>query len=478
MCWLLAVSVLFTAVTFSRYTGAQSGDAGTSLSRFACSYEISDVSASTFSNADYWLDTELKDTAMNTARTVRFAVRNHTLLPDGRVERISDVDLQSSLRLYAPAEFAGNLALQVAEVVNDEYITRTPQYVLGNLIYQVDGQSGEYEYVTDAEGNRMFAQYGGSDTELDTALFKDYEARGNHEDETLVMSGGFTSETGGGHTGTVSAYCESTQNRVTITAAMSKAEYCVGFSRGDVPNEGDLVPSAGSASLLYLDCEKVVPFYTVDISMPRLLFEQEDGAQARTFVLFITLLEHTENGDFDAAWGAQEMADLLVPPQKAGDAVKTFNGATVTGYHFEKKLPVVSLPDETKIGDTTVRVETTYDYKNGGTRFSFSHVAPLSEETATIVHPIEAFYDKTLTSQTSDFSAIADVQEYYGTCSNGGKSGYISFADVPGNPYYASYDNESKQGSKDYTIGEVLSKGYATKLNVLFVQVSEPAGGQ
>ena len=140
LCCLLAVSILFTGVTFSRYAGFTSGTTDVSLGRFACSYEIGDMSAGTFSNAEYWLQLSGGATSMNTARSVRFTVRNYTLLPDGNPDRISDVDLQSTLRLYAPAEFLGNLAVQVAEMDEEgNYITRTHQYVLEDLIYDGGG---------------------------------------------------------------------------------------------------------------------------------------------------------------------------------------------------------------------------------------------------------------------------------------------------------------------------------------------------
>ncbi len=127
LCYLLAVSILFTGVTFSRYVSFTSGNTDAMLSRFAVSYEIGDMSALTFSNADYWLNLGGAQVAMNTARTVRFTVRNHTRTEDGAPDRISDIDLQSTLRLYAPAEFVKNLAVQVAEAnAAGEYITKTP----------------------------------------------------------------------------------------------------------------------------------------------------------------------------------------------------------------------------------------------------------------------------------------------------------------------------------------------------------------
>src|SRR5699024_12224078 len=61
-----------------------------------CSSDL--MSAATFSNVDYWLTIDGEQTAMNTARSIRFTVRNNTQFENGQVDRISDVDLQSTLR--------------------------------------------------------------------------------------------------------------------------------------------------------------------------------------------------------------------------------------------------------------------------------------------------------------------------------------------------------------------------------------------
>ena len=51
-------------------------------------------------------------------------------------------------------------------------------------------------------------------------------------------------------------------------------------------------------------------------------------------------------------------------------------------------------------------------------------------------------------------------------------SGYINFSDLPESPYFASHTEEENDENK-LSLGEVLSKGYYTRLNVLFVQASE-----
>ncbi len=459
LCCLLAVSILFTGVTFSRYAGFTSGTTDVSLGRFACSYEIGDMSASTFSNAEYWLQINGVATSMNTARSVRFSIRNYTLQEDGSPDRISDVDLQSTLRFYAPAEFLGNLAVQIAEVDKEgNYITKTPQYVLEDFIY-------------DSAGNFVVWKKG---SVLDTSNSKDYEARpdiyGNQVDEILSMSGGFTGKEGN-HTGTISAFCKDTKTSVSITSVMAEAQYSVGFYRGWVGDENKSAPQ------FYLDCRKEVPFYTLDISLPEMLLKANGTAQSRTFVLFLTTLHLTENEDFESTWTGTEsgMAENLERLEK-GERDVYFNDATVTGYHFDTKADLCKLTNGTLAPNglqTTIRIQKTYDEQ--GSTLSYHHVAPLSEGATSIVHPIEDFYNSqgvSVNLADIDFSLVTEVHSLFGKCSNGGLSGYISFADITDSPYYQTYSSQ-QTGESDYIVRESLSKGYATRLNILFVQASQ-----
>ena len=460
LCCLLAVSILFTGVTFSRYAGFTSGTTDVSLGRFACSYEIGDMSASTFSNAEYWLQLNGVATSMNTARSVRFSIRNYTLQENGRPDRISDVDLQSTLRLYAPAEFLGNLAVQIEEVDNEgNYITKTPQYVLEDFIYD-----GAGNFVVWKDGSGI----------LDTSKSKDYEARpdiyGNQVDEKLSMSGGFTGREEN-HTGTISAYCAETGTSVSITSVMAEAQYSVGFYRGWVGDENKSAPQ------FYLDCRKEVPFYTLDISLPEMLLKANGTAQSRTFVLFLSVLNLTENQDFKSNWTASGMAENLERLEK-GERDVYFNGATVTGYHFDTKANLYDydLTDGILVANgsqTTIRIQKTFEEQ--GKRLSYHHVAPLSEGATSIVHPIEDFYNSqgvSVNLADIDFSSVTEVHSLFGKCSNGGRSGYISFENITDSPYYATYSAPS-QTVQDYIIRESLSKGYSTLLNVLFVQSSQ-----
>lgn len=517
LSYLVIVSILLTGVSLARYTGATSGDVSASLSRFICSYEIKDASSLTFSNTDYWLEVEDGMSATNTARSVRFDLRNHLLSADGSAGRTSDVALQSTVRLYAPAEFAGNLALQFARVeANGEYTVLTPQYVLGDLIYEVSDTDGDGKYDKVPSGTeRTFAT---DSRTIRTGMSQDYSDRTDGltgdaiagVEEVLSVSGGFTG-TKDAHTGTVTALSASSGTELTITSSVQTARYSVGFTRTEARGEDAEVgggTSAGGkmAPLLYLDCERETAFYTVDLTLPAMYFDA-GVAQSKSFVLFLTAIDRVHNSDFTAIWGggesgtagevgggANEWADLLREPV-AGTTPYTFNGARVLGYHFTRDLPVYNAEQshaDAPAGKTTVRITKTYDYANGGAVLAYDHVAPVSEidGSASVVHSIASFYaDTNGTAASPAFTSVKGVNGWadgaynaasalFGRCENAGKSGYIWFGNLSDDPFYDTYDEQTAQGKAKYELSDALSKGYSTTLNVLFAQASGSPAAQ
>lgn len=446
LAFLLITAVLFTGATFSRYSSFMSGDLETIISKFAVSYEIGDMSAATFANADYWLTISDDKVAMNAARSVRFTLRNHTLRQDETVDRVSEVDLQGSLRFYAPAEFISSLAVQVVEVdASGGYVTRTPQYVISEFLY-------------DEYGN--FRSWNQGET-VETANFEDYDAREDGAvDEVLYMNGGFSRDANA-HTGMISAYCRKTGNRLSITASMTETEYSVGFYRRSA------VEASLSAPQFYLDCVKEIPFYALDITLPEMFFSADEGARQKSFVVFITVLDRNEGEDFGVRWDQKYL-------QQGAD----FNGARVTGYHFDRDAEIYAADASGALvstgAKTTIRIKKSFT-DNGGV-ISYWHVAPLSEGAPSLVHPVTDFYDGTGgAAEVGDFSKVTTVHSLYGKCSNGGASGFISLAGVTDDPYHAEFTTD-ESAADDYAIDISLSKGYATKLNVLFAQMSQTEG--
>ena len=65
-------------------------------------------------------------------------------------------------------------------------------------------------------------------------------------------------------------------------------------------------------------------------------------------------------------------------------------------------------------------------------------------------------------------------------CSNGGKSGYIYFDDITDDPYYdtsTQKNNDPDGTARIYMFSDAISKGFMTKLNMLFVQTDATTDG-
>lgn len=468
LLYLLVVSALLAGVTFARYSTFTSGDVSTDIAGFRCSYSINDMSSNTFSNADYWLrpDDGSAPTPLNTARTVRYTLSNSS------AGIVSEVDLQAAIRLYAPAEFVDSLAVQLAYLDGTTPVPVTPQYVLGDLIY-------------DGTAYRAWGTSGSFKTENS----ENYEDLDYGECE-LTMSGGITTDTDGKLSGSVSGVYTDKVNHandgvvndinttITISASTTTARYSVGFQRNErmasqVEEVGYIMGE--NAPMLYLDLQKDVPYYTVDISTPEMFFEAGNDT-SRVFVLYVTVVKQIKSEDLSLEWGdvkkysADYWSSLLQAPAASTDN-KYYNGALVTGYHFEREADVYD-ENGSVVGHTTVRINKIYDYANGGYTLEFEHVAPLSEgsDSATIAHPINEFYtDTTGTAYNDTILTMETVQNLYGKCSNGGKSGYMSLNGFTDDPFVENYG----ETAAFYMLSQSLSKGYSTKLNALFVQASE-----
>ena len=471
LLYLLVVSALLAGVTFARYSTFTSGDVSTDIAGFRCSYSINDMSSNTFSNADYWLEPDdgSEPTPLNTARTVRYTLSN------SRGGIVSEVDLQAAIRLYAPAEFVDSLAVQLAYLDGTTPVPVTPQYVLSDLIYD-----GTAYRDWDTSGS------------FDTGNSEPYEDL-DYGERTLTMSGGIT-DTDGKLSGSVSGVYTDTVDHandgvvndknttITISASTTTARYSVGFQRNErmasqVEEVGYIMGE--NAPMLYLDLQKDVPYYTVDMSTPEMFFEAGNDT-SRVFVLYVTVVKQIKSEDLSLEWGAEKIGNdsysadywnsLLQAPASSTDN-KYYNGALVTGYHFEREADVYD-ENGSVVGHTTVRINKIYDYVNGGYTLEFEHVAPLSEgsDSATIVHPINEFYtDTTGTAYNDTILTMETVQNLYGKCSNGGKSGYMSLSGFTDDPFVENYG----ETAAFYMLSQSLSKGYSTKLNALFVQASE-----
>ena len=533
LCGLLAVAVLFTGTTFSRYSTQISGDVQTNLSPFVASYTIQDISSTNFPNLDYWLAVEASENRpLSVARTVRFTISNQN-----ESGRVSGVDLQASLRFRVPAELGDNLVLQVEEVRSEGgqtvSVPLTPQYIIGNLVYETKQatSTSEYEYDLKTDGSRKFRATG---TQLDTRYFADYSARGD-VNENLTLTGGLDEKTG---EGTIMAEAPDTKdkdgktikgNRISVTSAIVETEYSIGYQRGKTDSDYQ--------SELFVDLVGEHRYYTIDITLPEMFLDAEmnngeRAVQSRTFVLYVTLAEMIDfDGDSESNsggnsesnsesnsegnsggqtqtrdWGSGNTShdNVLTAPGAGGvpDDYK-INGDTVVGYHFDVQAQTYDKDEKDRKSTEQVRVVRRYGYEieetdgnkvvryTGNNTLSFQHVAPLTTEdlaqAALYAHPI-IIYDSIqaavkgagVSGGTAYVGSAAVINgtnaAYYGVCSNYGNLDepyMILLTGLPQDPRYAVYLDTYDGIQQNYFMYDELSRKYDAQLTMLFVQASE-----
>lgn len=528
LCGLLAVAVLFTGTTFSRYSTQISGDVQTNLSPFVASYTIQDISSTNFPNLDYWLAVEASENRpLSVARTVRFTISNQN-----ESGRVSGVDLQASLRFRVPAELGDNLVLQVEEVRSEGgqtvSVPLTPQYIIGNLVYETKQatSTSEYEYDLKTDGSRKFRATG---TQLNTRYFADYSARGD-VNENLTLTGGLDGETG---VGTIMAEAPDTKdkdgktikgNRISVTSAIVETEYSIGYQRGKTDSDYQ--------SELFVDLVGEHRYYTIDITLPEMFLDAEvegkRAVQSRTFVLYVTLAEMIDfDGDSESNSGGNSESNsegnsggqtqtrdwsngntnydnILTAPGTGTDSENyKINGDTVVGYHFDVQAQTYDKDEKDRKSTEQVRVVRRYGYEieerggekvvryTGNNTLSFQHVAPLTTEdlaqAALYAHPIiiyDSIQDAVEGAGTKDGSAYvgsaADINgtdaAYYGVCSNYGnltQKYMILLTGLPQDPRYAVYLDTYDGIQQNYFMYDELSRKYDAQLTMLFVQASE-----
>lgn len=444
LSYLLVVSLLFTGVTFSRYSMTTSGDSSAPLSRFHCSYEVDEISATSIPNVNYWLN---NNSAASTARTLRYSISNF------KGDVTSDVAVRAHLRVYLPAEMARHLALQIGtmNIAEGTVTSYTPEIVLDELIAKREADTANAETV------------------IDTSSFKNYYDSGVHNaaDEELTVSGSLESAS----PRTISAVNRGGSGlSFTITASTKEAQYSLGFQRGK--NENDYAPQ------LFLDLVREMEFYTIDLYLPSMEFPAGQPL-TKMYIVYLTLTKRVDSADFKARWsGAEGVKAVLAttdadgkvpvennsvlinsPPAAAGEAYY-YNGAKVLGYHFDQTTQFAA--QATAEGDTpkstTVRIQCLYDAKEGGYDIKLFHVAPITEDsTENYVHPITPaqgsaiVFDKKNNTFSGNFST--------GTCDQNQK---IDLTNIVAHPF--------TEGLNAY---QVLSKSYEVNFKALFVQASE-----
>ena len=529
LCGLLAVAVLFTGTTFSRYSTQISGDVQTNLSPFVASYTIQDISSTNFPNLDYWLAVEASENRpLSVARTVRFTISNQN-----ESGRVSGVDLQASLRFRVPAELGDNLVLQVEEVRSEGgqtvSVPLTPQYIIGNLVYETKQATPTSEYEYDLKTGKKEFRSSATGTQLNTRYFADYSARGD-VNENLTLTGGLNGTTG---EGTIMAEAPDTKdkdgktikgNRISVTSAIVETEYSIGYQRGKTDSDYQ--------SELFVDLVGEHRYYTIDITLPEMFLDAEvegkRAVQSRTFVLYVTLAEMIDfDGDSESNsggnsesnsegnsggqtqardWGSGNTShDNVLTAPGAGVVPDDYkiNGDTVVGYHFDVQAQTYDKDEKDRKSTEQVRVVRRYGYEieetdgnkvvryTGNNTLSFQHVAPLTTEdlaqAALYAHPI-IIYDSIqaavkgagVSGGTAYVGSAADINgtnaAYYGVCSNYGnltQKYMMLLTGLPQDPRYAVYRDTYDGIQQNYFMYDELSRKYDAQLTMLFVQASE-----
>lgn len=460
LCLLLVVALLFAGVTFSRYQSRFTSENSVGVAEFDASYTIDSVNTTSFGNAYFWqlYNGFWMDQGSGTASTVRITMYNN-----------SAIDLRPTLRLEGPAEFWENIALQItpttgtgSNIAADTENPLTTQLVIADLVRKREaGQSGTG---SDGEPETHRYTYGeyqswGTNGTFDTLNSDDFGQLGDGESE-LAMTGGITESDDGTVSGSVTATRQNTsvenepENdwKMTITASEEEVNFSLGFTR-----------QQGNSALpaLYLDCTADVPYYTIEIEIPRELTPSRsttyvvylnwtNAIQAKALgIKFPTGNSTASDTGFDV--DGNFWTNLIDETPDPDLLTVTANGTefTVLGYHFNyTNVPYSTSAGGDIAGDTTVRL--TRNFANG---ISYQHIARLNENDAVFPHDI-------------------DPENGYYRCS-GDNPAYFEANTINNlSSNFISTTLKTMQGEGEYDYVGVSEKGYSTRISVTFVQAS------
>lgn len=500
---LLAVALLFSGVTFARFALERRGSIDTGVALFDASYTVEGVNSLTFGNQSYWQTLAGGWYAQGGSRTVRIGMHNN-----------SDIDVRANvLHMEGPAEFWENIALQLTTVnttVKEESESETgyaagevvtTQYVLADfLLERGDGKTADGS-TSGEEHNFEYGDYyinwdtqtpnkvdeNTQDGTFDTGFSDEFGQRGSIE-ETFLMSGGIDFEDKNGDYGSVTAVRRSARDTatdpetpafsgqdltITITASMKEVQYSVGFVRKD-----------GNSSMpaFYLDCVKLVPYYTIEITLPDNYAESgnqgdpyfvldakngSDSGETDSLLVFLTWTNALGSSDLstDVARTPAELEEIATGG--SGEQVGTYNGATVIGYHFNYNgVPATQSGQSI---ETTVRMnkalKTWTVGEDGaisttpvdeGKQITWEHIASINSGEGAYPHPLIEQTDKSYRCNRENY-----VEINAGVLGSGKYDGSFSSSEFE----TTTVDNK--------TVCVAAEKGYAVRFGVDFVQHSE-----
>lgn len=345
---LLAVTLLFSGVTFARYLSNDRIDSSVGIAGFDATYSVDRVNSTTFGNQDYWINVggTWVPQGAGTAITVGMTLKNN-----------GDTSVQPTLHFEGPAEYWNNIALQLTTAKDDFTSDKvlTPQLVIGSIF----GKNGEIKTGTDGENQTGSSDYG------------DYGSLGGGNTTlTVVTEGTKTKATWGENSMVISSF----------EKAKAEAKYSVGFARKD---GNEILPP------VFVDCEKTMIYYSIDITLPALdLGAAEDGEEKPSEQRVIVWLTWTKD-----AVNSSTAADEDFWKELAKGKLFTIENESITilGYHFDVSgVPVVEesgnetgVPVVNETGETTtVRLKK----KLGSEDLEYFHVASINDTDGSYVH--------------------------------------------------------------------------------------------
>ena len=466
LCLLLVVALLFAGVTFSRYQSRFTSENSVGVAEFDASYTIDSVNTTSFGNTHFWqlYNGFWMDQGSGTASTVRITMYNN-----------SAIDLRPTIRMEGPAEFWENIALQItpttgtgSNIAADTENPLTTQLVIADLVRERKaGQSGTGSDGEEEEHRYTYGEYQswGTNGTFDTLNSDDFGQLGDGE-SGLAMTGGITESDVGTVSGSVTATWQNTtvenepENdwKMTITASEEEVNFSLGFTR-----------QQGNSALpaLYLDCTADVPYYTIEIEIPRELTPENrsttyvvylnwsNAIQAKALgIKFPTGSSTASDTGFDV--DGNFWTNLIATG--AQPTTVTANGTefTVLGYHFNyTDVPYSTSAGGANAGDTTVRLIREFANTALGTTetISYQHIARLNENDAVFPHDIHP-------------------ENGYYRCS-GDNPAYFEANTINSlNTNFIPTTLKAMQGEGEYDYVGVSEKGYSTRISVTFVQAS------
>ena len=368
---LLAVALLFSGVTFARYLSNDRIDSSVGIARFDATYSIDRVNTTTFGNQNYWIETGNSGyvpQGENTAITVGITLKNN-----------GDTDVHPTLHLEGPADYWDNIALQFStsrNIAADSVLT--PQFVIADLVKERQEAPGDAHDITYGE----YKDWGTSGS-FDTSASDDFDPLGDVPAQ-LTMNGSLAENAEGDPREVTATWGERNENTLTISAKEETRDYSVGFVRED---------DNGLLSPIYVDCQKEMTIYSIDIDLAALKLDAKQGdmASEQRIVVWLTWTNAAPNN----SQAANEQFWKNLAAGKPFTIPSNGNTINITGYHFDVSgIPVTDEPvtDEPVTDEngsttgetTTVRVKQTF----GGTAEYF-HVETIEGDDGAYAHPLK-----------------------------------------------------------------------------------------